>query len=250
MSGMKKYFKIKKFMKYSLKEYAVYVTLAAHTDKNNICKLTRAMISNLSGVSDLDTITKYTSKFEKDGLLVKKSGFKSNGKKYVEYQIVDQSLDYLTVTNKLFGGNPKLLGFMCLLAQNKYKNTNLIKMENAKLYRKMGISKSVFYIYIKLAEKEGYVTKISDGYKLNESVFPSLKSKELNIIQEKVESIMLMDSESRPKKMLLEYYNPLTGLFSNNVGNVLNFLDYCLSGVPKHTKVETKEKIPKIDYKF
>ena len=133
MSGMKKYFKIKKFMKYSLKEYAVYVTLAAHADKNNICKLTRAMISNLSGVSDLDTITKYTSKFEKDGLLVKKSGFKSNGKKYVEYQIVDQSLDYLTVTNKLFGGNPKLLGFMCLLAQNKYKNTNLIKMENAKL---------------------------------------------------------------------------------------------------------------------
>ena len=250
MSGMKKYFKIKKFMKYSLKEYAVYVTLAAHADKNNICKLTRAMISNLSGVSDLDTITKYTSKFEKDGLLVKKSGFKSNGKKYVEYQIVDQSLDYLTVTNKLFGGNPKLLGFMCLLAQNKYKNTNLIKMENVKLYRKMGISKSVFYIYIKLAEKEGYVTKISDGYKLNESVFPSLKSKELNIIQEKVESIMSMDSESRPKKMLLEYYNPLTGLFSNNVGNVLNFLDYWLSGVPKHTKAETKEKIPKIDYKF
>ena len=53
---MKKYFKIKKFMKYSLKEYAVYVTLAAYADKNNICKLTRAMISNLSGVLDLDNL--------------------------------------------------------------------------------------------------------------------------------------------------------------------------------------------------
>lgn len=79
-----KVFKVKKNMKYSLKQYAVYSVLACYTDKNQTSHISREVLSHLSGVSDLDTISKYTKQFELDGLLKKSYTYSSiNGKKLV-----------------------------------------------------------------------------------------------------------------------------------------------------------------------
>ena len=61
---------------------------------------------------------------------------------------------------------------------------------------------------------------------------------------------MEMSHDSRERKTLLTYYDPFTGEFSSKIGDVDAFLDYCLSGVPKHNKQTFEEKIPEIDYKF
>lgn len=245
----RKIFKIKKFMKYSLKEYAVYATIAAHSGGDNICKLTRRAISDLSGVSDLDTISKYTSKFEKDGLLKKINHIDAKGRKLVDYKLLEQPTDYLLITYALFGGDPKMLGFVCLLAQYKYKNTNIIQLSTADLYRKMGMSKTAFYRYIKEAEKMGYVEKIENGYKMSEKLFPEVKNTEKEKIDQTINEILDMEDGSRAKNILLTYYDPQVRLFSEKIRNVKDFLDYCLSGVPKKNKEKPKE-FEKIDIKF
>lgn len=243
-------FKIKKFMKYSLKEQAVYSTISAFSGGDGICRLPRKSISDLSGVSDLDTISKYTSKFEKDGLLKKLVQIKG-ARKIVTYKVISPDKDYQLVSSDIFGGDPSLLGFICLFAENKYRNTNEINLTNKEIMEKMGICKKTFYKYIKLAETANFIKRTTTGYELNENIFPIIvsdKERTKSKIETKIENILQMDG-SRAKKILLQYYDPCIGLFSDRVGNVNGFLDYCLSGVPRKNKEKSKE-FEKIDIKF
>ena len=174
-----KWFKIKKNMGLTLKEMAVYGTISCYNDSNSISHISRLTLSHLSGVNDLDTISKYTNKFESLGLL-NKVYISYKGKKLVEYKINTPDKEYYFVTNEIFRGNPELIGFLFKIAECKYNFNNEINLSNKEIASKMGISIPTFRKYIKLALKEGCITKIENGYKLSEEIFPIVSKEYLS----------------------------------------------------------------------
>lgn len=232
-----KLFKLKKNMKYSLKQSAVYSVLACYTDKNQISHITRETIAHLSGVSDLDTISKYTNKFQEDGLLIKETKYIS-GKKFVEYKILEPSKDYLLVTNKLFSGNSELIGFLCLLAEHKFGNTNLIKLSTSELIKKTGLGRTTFYKYLKIALKDGSVTKTENGYLLSSDIFPICEQTSKPTEKQKEKIDFILSQESKAKNILLSYYCPETNTFNGLKGSADDFINFLLAGCPKNSKQE------------
>jgi len=231
---MNKIFKIKKSMNYTLKQYAVYSVLSCYTDKDNTSHISREILSKLSGVSDLDTISKYTNQFQKDGLLNKQTRYSLTGKKLVEYKIIEPKMDYLLCTNKLFSGNAELIGFLCLLAQFKMGCTNQINLTPSELIKRMGIGRTTFYKYIKIALQDGSISKTDKGYILSEDIFPIIKPHITTEQRKTINSILSLNG--RPREVLLAYYEPNTDTFSGLKGSVDDFLNYCLTGVGKHSK--------------
>lgn len=232
-----KVFKLKKNMKYSLKQSAVYSVLACYTDKNQISHITRETIAHLSGVSDLDTISKYTNQFQKDGLLIKETKYIS-GKKFVEYKILEPSKDYLLVTNKLFSGNSELIGFLCLLAEHKFGNTNLIKLSTSELIKKIGLGRTTFYKYLKIALKDGSVIKTENGYLLSSDIFPICEQTSKPTEKQKEKIDFILSQESKAKNILLSYYCPETNTFNGLKGSADDFINFLLAGCPKNSKQE------------
>lgn len=244
-----KVFKIKKFMKYSLKQYAVYSVLACYTDKNQVSHISREVLSQLSGVSDLDTISKYTNQFTLDGLIKKESKYSPvTGKKFVEYTILEPQDDYLFCTNKLFSGNAELIGFLCLLAQYKVGNTNTIKLTSSALIKKIGIGRTTFYKYMKLALQDGSVLKTDDGYVLSDEIFPTFEHRTK---PSKEETKRLKELSSDPSsveaKILSGYYDKNTNTVLNWKSSIEDLINFCLSGVPKRGN---KVQQPDIKYIF
>lgn len=230
-------------MKYSLKQYAVYSVLACYTDKSKVSHISREILAKLSGVKDLDTISKYTGMFERDGLISKQMKYSQTGKRLVEYKILEPTSGYTLCTNKLFSGNSELIGFLCLLAEVKNCHTNEIKMTASTLIKKLDIGRTAFYKYMKLAIQDGSVIKTDDGYILSEEIFP-VTSGISQQARSKINSILMDNNGSRAKKTLLTYYNPNTDEFEGLKGSIEDFLDYCLAGVPKKAKKKpTKEEI-------
>lgn len=129
----------------------------------------------------------------------------------------------------------------------RYSYSSHVYLTNVEIIKRMKISKNTFYRLIKLAIQGNYVSKNEYGYVIDPETFPLCKSHQA---KDKIENIMKMDPESRERKTLLTYYNPFTGEFSDKVGDVDAFLDYCLSGVPRHREQNLEEKIPDIEYNF
>lgn len=129
----------------------------------------------------------------------------------------------------------------------RYSYSSHVYLTNVEIIKRMKISKNTFYRLIKLAIQGNYVSKNEYGYVIDPETFPLCKSRQA---KDKIENIMKMDPESRERKTLLTYYNPFTGEFSDKVGDVDAFLDYCLSGVPRHSEQNLEEKIPDIEYNF
>lgn len=237
-------------MKYSLKQYAVYSTLACYTDKNQVSHISREVLAHLSGVSDLDTISKYTKQFALDGLITKEIKYSQvTGKKLVEYKILEPQDDYLFCTNKLFSGNAELIGFLCLLAQYKVGNSNLIKLSPSTLIRKMGIGRTTFYKYMKIALQDGCVTKTDDGYILSEEIFPTF---EKSIHPTKEQTIRLKEIANTPDsveaKILSGYYNKQNNTVTGWHSSIDDLINFCLSGIPRKSKTPVEQ--PVMDYQF
>lgn len=232
-------------MNLSLKEYAVYTTIACHSNKNGISRISRETLAGLAGVKDLDSLSKYTRHLEESGLLKKKYAFE-RGKRLVEYHLVDPDRDYLVVTNNLFMGNPELIGFLVRLAEFRYSFSANIYLSSSELMKKIGISKNTFYKLIKKAIEEKYVKRIEGGYALDTETFPLCMSAKA---KQKINEIMQLDDNQRAKRVLLSEYDPQTKIFSDRIINVDWFLDYCLSGVPRKPKEKPKE-FEEIDIKF
>lgn len=147
----------------------------------------------------------------------------------------------------MFCGNTELTGFLIKMAEMRYSYSSHVYLTNVEIIKRMKISKNTFYRLIKLAIQGNYVSKNEYGYVIDPETFPLCKSRQA---KDKIENIMKMDPESRERKTLLTYYNPFTGEFSDKVGDVDAFLDYCLSGVPRHREQNLEEKIPDIEYNF
>ncbi len=238
--------KLKSKMDLSLKEYAVYATIALYANEKGISSISRDSLLNLTGLKTPDTITEYTNKFVELGLLEKEYFF-TRGKKLVRYHLLIPNANYLWVTQKVFCGNTELTGFLIKLAEMRYSYSSHVYLTNVEIIKRMKISKNTFYKLIKLAIQGNYISKNEYGYVIDPETFPLCKSRQA---KDKIENIMQMSPDSRERKTLLTYYDPFTGEFSSKIGDVDAFLDYCLSGVPKHNKQTFEEKIPKIDYKF
>lgn len=236
-----KIFKIKKNMEYSLREYAVYSVLACYTDKNKVSHISREILSKLSGVKDLDTISKYTSKFEKDNLIKKTYKFSDTGKRIVEYKILEPGKDYLLVSSELFSGNPDLIGFLCALSQYKIGNTNKIELSNKAIIEKLNISKPTFNKYLKIALKNGSVTKTENGYLLSSDIFPICEQTSKPTEKQKEKIDFILSQESKAKNILLSYYCPETNTFNGLKGSADDFINFLLAGCPKNSK--QKEEI-------
>ena len=254
-----KWFVIKKFMKLTLRETAVYATISCYSDNKNISHISRDTLAFLTGLNDLDTLSRYTANLEKKGL-IRKTYNHYKGKRLVEYEIIKPDTDYLYITNKLFSENTELIGFLIKLAEHRYYNTNQIYLSDKELAEKMDISRPTFKKYMKIALQSGSVIKTDDGYSLSEEVFPLFKrewnSKPTAKQKKKIDEILnrteeledVEDSPIRVKKILLSYYDPKTNTFSGLKGSVDDFLDFCLSGVPKKSKNPVEQ--PQIEYKF
>lgn len=234
-------------MKLTLRETAVYATISCYSDNKNISHIGRDMLAFLTGLNDLDTLSKYTAKLEKKGL-IRKTYNHHKGKRLVEYEIIKPETDYLYITNQLFSGNTELIGFLIKLAEHRYYSTNQIHLSDKELAEKMDISRPTFKKYIKLALQDGSVTKTDDGYVLSDEIFPPFKrvNKPTSKQKEKIDEIL--NSHTKAKKILLDYYNPNLNEFSGLKGSVDDFLNFCLSGVPKKSKTPVEQ--PTISYQF
>lgn len=86
--------KLKSKMDLSLKEYAVYATIALYANDKGVSSISRDSLLNLTGLKTPDTITEYTNKFAKLGLLEKEHFF-TRGKKLVRYHLLIPNANYL-----------------------------------------------------------------------------------------------------------------------------------------------------------
>lgn len=103
--------------------------------------------------------------------------------------------------------------------------------------------------------ENGILIDTENGYALNTDYFPIInkqttptakQKKKIDEILNRTEEVK--DSSIRVKKILLSYYDPKTNTFSGLKGSVDDFLDFCLSGVPKKSKNPVEQ--PKINYVF
>lgn len=243
---IKKCFYIMKTQECSQTEELIYGIISKNSDATGKSRITREKLSKLSGISDLDAISDYTSKLQKKGLITK-SAFYINGAKHITYFINKISEDFLWVANAVFDDGPELIGFLLKFAQLRYKNTNWIGLGNSKIIKEMHVGHSQFYTKIELLIKRGFVEKIDNGYILNEEYFPVTDN---YVRPTAVEAILAMPDNATAKKIFLNYYNPDLGIFKNLKMSPSAFTDWCLSGCPGLKQKKTKEKIPEIDYKF
>lgn len=148
-------------------------------------------------------------------------------------------------------GNPSLACFLIRLAELKLPTSQYIQLSKNEIIKRMCIGKATFYKYFKLCLQENYVSIQGDRIYLSEELFPVFKPTS-NISQQargKINSILMNDGDSRAKKTLLTYYNPNTDEFVGLKGSIDDFLDYCVSGVPRKSKNKPKER-DKINIKF
>lgn len=96
--------------------------------------------------------------------------------------------------------------------------------------------------------ENGVLIDTEFGYALNTEYFPIIDAQTTPTAKqkEKIDEILTSSSE-KAKKVLLNYYDPNTNTFSGLKGCINDFLNFCLSGVPKRGN---KVQQPDIKYIF
>lgn len=146
-------------------------------------------------------------------------------------------------------GNPSLSCFLIRLASLRLPTEKYLDMSKNEIIKKMKIGKSTFYKYYEASLKEGYIKLVDGKIELSTDIFPVFNPKQ--VISDKsrarINSILMDSPESRERKTLLTYYNPQTDEFTGLKGSIDDFLDFCISGVPKHSKNPIKETTMKFN---
>lgn len=236
---------------YSIREEYILALIEMNSD-SKVSHITRGKLCELSGVRSVDVITKYTNKFQADGLL-KKVDRHIKGRNLVEYHLTP-SREYIIIYNSLlqFG---ECTGLAIKMAKLRLKGTSEIRMSNNSIIKKLGLTKPTFLKYRNMLLENGILIDTENGYALNTDYFPIInkqttptakQKKKIDEILNRTEKVE--DSSIRVKKILLSYYDPKTNTFSGLKGSVDDFLDFCLSGVPKKSKNPVEQ--PNIQYQF
>ena len=227
-------------------EELIYGIISKNSDATGKSQITREKLSELSGISDLDAISDYTSKLEKKHLIRKSTSY-INGIRRVTYYMNKTSEDFLWVASAVFDNGPELIGFLLKFAQLRYKNTNWIGLCNNQIIKEMHVGRNQFYMKIELLIERGFIEKTDNGYVLNSEFFPVFDN---YVRPTAVEAILALPDSARSKKVFLSYYNPMTGIFKNLKMSPTAFTEWCLAGCPGLKQKKTKEKIPEIEYNF
>lgn len=106
--------------------------------------------------------------------------------------------------------------------------------------------------------ENGILIDTENGYALNTDYFPIInkqttptakQKKKIDEILNRTEELEdVEDSSIRVRKILLSYYDPKTNTFSGLKGSIDDFLNFCLSGIPKKSKTPVQQ--PNIQYQF
>ena len=91
---MQNSFKVQKNMNLSLKEELVYAVISCNSDEDGLSHITRKEIAKRTGIKKEDTITEYTNKLEKEGL-IEKTHHVREGKKLVTYKVRGNKRDFM-----------------------------------------------------------------------------------------------------------------------------------------------------------
>lgn len=204
---MKK-FKLSKGMDLTLPQMAIYATLACYSDSNGISHIQRDTLAHLSGCKDLKTLSKNTNVLASKGLVKKNYSYEPH-KRVCVYQITEPNNNFIVCTNELFNGDKFLIGFLCKLAEHRFKNTNWIGLSGNELANKMNISKPTFIKYKNLALQAGYIREVDNGIIISEELFPinvvtrlsDSRLNELNMI------LLQASKESKLYKQAKWYYD-------------------------------------------
>lgn len=246
-------FKIKKNMKLSLQEELIYSLISCFSNEKGISHISRQCLMDKSGIKKADTITKHTNRLKELGLIEKTYEHKS-GKKLVTYRVINPQKDFIWVSNSVFSGNPSLAAFLIRLAELKSPVSKSINISKNQLAKQLNVGKSTLYKYLDLAQKNSSITIQGDEIILSPNLFPTFeKSIQPTTKQkEKIDEILnrteeIDDFSTRAQKILLSYYDPKTNQFSGLKGSIDDFLNFCLSGVSKHS---TPTPQPTVEYKF
>lgn len=250
-------FKIKKNMKLSLQEELIYSLISCFSNEKGISHISRQCLMDKSGIKKADTVTKHTNHLQELGLIEKTYEHKS-GKKLVTYRVINPQKDFIWVSNSIFSGNPSLAAFLIRLAELKSPFSKSINISKNQLAKQLNVGKSTLYKYLDLAQKNSSILIQGDEIILSEEIFPTFEKvskptpeqmKKINKILNRTEELEdVEDSSIRVKKILLSYYDPKTNTFSGLKGSVDDFLNFCLSGVPKKSKNPVEQ--PNIQYQF
>lgn len=162
------------------------------------------------------------------------------------------------MSNSIFSGNPSLAAFLIRLAELKSPFSKSINISKNQLAKQLNVGKSTLYKYLDLAQKNSSISIQGDEIILSDEVFPTFerpttptpeqKKKIDEILNRTEEPKEAEDFSKRAQNILLSYYNPKTNTFSGLKGSIDDFLDFCLSGVSKHSKNPTEQ--PNIEYNF
>lgn len=229
---------------YSIREEYILALIEMNSD-SKVSHITRGKLCELSGVRSVDVITKYTNKFQADGYLQKVDRH-IKGKNLVEYHL-SPSREYIIIYNSLlqFG---ECTGLAIKMAKLRLRGTSEIRMSNNAIIKKLGLTKPTFLKYRNMLLENGVLIDTEFGYALNPEYFPIIDAQTTPSAKQKkkIDNILTSNSE-RAKEVLLYYYDPKTNTFSGLKGSVDDFLNFCLSGVPKRGN---KVQQPDIKYIF
>lgn len=231
---MKK-FKLSKGMELTLPQMAIYATLACYSDNKGISHIQRDTLAHLSGCKDLKTLSKNTNILASKGLVKKEYSYEPH-KRVCVYQVINPEKNFLVATSELFNGDKSLIGFLCKLAEHRFKNTNWIGLSGNELADKMNISKPTFIKYKALALQAGYIREVDNGIIISEDLFPinvvtrlsDNRLNELNMI------LLQASKESKLYKQAKWYYNNYIYLQSD----ANEIYDKMISGLLKKQKDE------------
>lgn len=189
----------------SINEKAVYVIIAANGTE--ISHISRATISNLTGIKDLDVIGKCTEELEKKGWIIRDRINIPKGFVYC-YRLVNRG-NFSMMDKDLLQETWNANELALLASLFVLRNGNIVDMPN--LYKNTGFSKTSYYRHIKELANKGYITLPTKTESLKIMKFIPVVLSKKN--QEFVDTVMANKDDS-------ELYNRISHLVETNFDGI------------------------------
>lgn len=178
----------------SINEKAVYVIIAANG--NEISHISRATISKLIGIKDLDVIGKCTEELEKKGWIIRQKINTQKGFVYC-YKLIEKG-NFSMMDKDLLQVSWNANELALLASLFVLRNGNIVDVPN--LYKNTGFSKTSYYRHIKELANKGYISLPTKTESLKLLKFIPVVLTKKN--QEFVDTVMTNKDDSKLYKMV------------------------------------------------
>ena len=103
-------------MNLTLTDQIIYSLISCYSNAKGTSHISRQKLAEKSGIKKLDTITKHTNALAKKGL-IRKTHTRRNGKKLVQYHLINPKQNFMWVSNDVFNYGANAAGFLIKLAE-------------------------------------------------------------------------------------------------------------------------------------